>query len=149
KFFTPNPLQIALDTPWALKVSEHVQTEQHTVVVGPQELLDNLMVSTFANDEPGRGQLDASLDLLGRQMKKHATVAVCGGSADEVFGGYWWFFNPEAAAASTFPWLVTLRALGSAQTYFSPELLAVANPFTYIDRRYQEALAEVPHLPGE
>jgi hypothetical protein len=64
-------------------------------------------------------------------------------------GGYPWFFHPEVVGANTFPWAVTLRAVGSTQTHFSPELLAVANPLTYIDRRYREALAEVPHLPGE
>src|SRR6185369_12855166 len=56
KFFTPNTIYLTHDTPWALKVSAHAQTEQHTVVVGPDELLENLMVPTFAHDEPGVGQ---------------------------------------------------------------------------------------------
>jgi asparagine synthase (glutamine-hydrolysing) len=107
------------------------------------------MVPTFARDEPGMGQLDASLYLLCREMKKHATVALSGESADEVFGGYPWFFHPEAVSADTFPWVVMFRAAGSTQTSLSPELLATANPFTYIDRRYREALAEVPRLPDE
>jgi asparagine synthase (glutamine-hydrolysing) len=149
KFFTPNLLHVALDTPWALKVSEHAQTEQHTVVVGPDELLEHLMVPTFAHDRPGMGQIETSLFLLCREMKKHATVALSGESADEVFGGYPWFFHPDAVNADTFPWVVMLRAAGSVQTCFSRELLATANPLTYIDRRYREAVAEVPRLPGE
>jgi len=149
KFFTPNLLYLTLDTPWALKAAAHVQTEQHTVVVGPDELLENLMVPTFAHDEPGMGQMETSLYLLCREMKKHATVALSGESADEVFGGYPWFFHPEAVSADMFPWLVSFRAAGSAQTYVSPEILATANPMAYLDRRYREAVAEVPRIAGE
>ena len=149
KYFTPNAIYVAHDTPWALKLSAHAQTEQHTVVVGPDELLENLMVSTLAHDEPGMGQLGTSLYLLFREMKKHATVALSGEAADEVFGGYPWFFNPEAVGAEMFPWLVSFRAAGSAPSYFSPELLATANPLSYLDRRYRESVARVPRLAGE
>ncbi len=149
KFFAPNLIYLTNDTPWALKVSAHVETEQHTVVVGPDELLENLMVPTFAHDEPGFGQLETSLYLLCREMKKLATVALSGESADEVFGGYPWFFQPEAVGADTFPWMVSFRAAGSGQTHLSPELLTTANPMTYIDRRYREAVAQVPRLVGE
>lgn len=83
-----------------------------------------------------------------RPALRHATVALSGESADEVFGGYPWFFQPEAISADTFPWMAMIRATGSP-SYLSPELLATANPVTYVDRRYQEAVAEIPRLPGE
>ncbi len=147
KFFTPNLFYLDLDTPWALKVAEHARTKQHMVVVGPDELLEHVLVPTLAHDRPGMGQVETSLYLLCREMKKHATVALSGESADEVFGGYPWFFRPEAVSADTFPWMAMIRA--GAPSYLSPELLAAANPVTYIDRRYQEAVAEIPRLPGE
>src|SRR5262249_2848959 len=92
KFFTPTSGYLSLDTPWALKVAEHARIEHHSVVVGPDELLDNLMVPTLAHDAPGLGQIETSLYLLCREMKRHATVALSGESADEIFGGYRWFF---------------------------------------------------------
>jgi asparagine synthase (glutamine-hydrolysing) len=149
KFFAANLMHLSLDTPWALKVSAHAQTEQHTVVVGPDDLLENLMVPTLAHDEPAMGQMETSLFLLCREMKKHATVALSGESADEVFGGYPWFFRPEGINADTFPWMVTFREMGTNKANLSPEMMAKANPFAYIDRRYRESVAEVPRLAGE
>ncbi len=39
--------------------------------------------------------VDASLLLLCRKMKETATVALSGECADEIFGGYPWYRDPE------------------------------------------------------
>jgi asparagine synthase (glutamine-hydrolysing) len=76
-------------------------------------------------------------------------VALSGESADEVFGGYPWFFRPEAVNAATFPWLALLRSSGMHDNFFSADLMATADPYKYVDRRYQQALEDVPRLAGE
>jgi hypothetical protein len=43
-----------------------------------------------ARDLPsGLGDIDASLLLLFKSIRRHSTVALSGESADEIFGGYW------------------------------------------------------------
>lgn len=64
-----------------------------------------------------------------------------GEGADEVFGGYPWFYSQESSEQNTFPW--TRRAEERFQLY-SPELLELIKPKEYLAERFQEALAEVP-----
>jgi asparagine synthase (glutamine-hydrolysing) len=146
KHFAPDATHLSLDMPWALRVAEHVGTDQHTVVVDSDELLENLLAPTMAHDEPAFGQVETSLYLFCKAIKRDATVALSGESADEVFGGYPWFFGPDALEGDTFPWI---PRGGGATHLLSPELLAKASPEAYIARCYAEALAEVPRLPGE
>ena len=47
--------------------------------------------------------MDASLYLLFKAIRQHSTVALSGESADEVFGGYRWFHDPEAGQRRHLP----------------------------------------------
>lgn len=150
KYFSPNLMHLSLDMPWALKVAEHIGSEQHTVLIDTPDLLENIMAPMLAHDRPGMGQMETSLYLLFRAMKKEATVALSGESADEVFGGYPWFHDPKVLNAQTFPWMAFLEnADFHAASYLSPDLTAHYSPEAYILRRYREAVQEVPRLPGE
>ena len=71
-----------------------------------------------ARDVPaGLGDMDASLYLLFKAIRERSTVALSGESADEVFGGYKWFHQPEIRAADTFPWLAAIyQRFGNARS---------------------------------
>ncbi|MDN4593708.1 asparagine synthase (glutamine-hydrolyzing) [Polycladomyces subterraneus] len=144
--FQEDLLHRDLDQPWVKRVSEHVKTEHHTIVLDADELLENILVPLRARDLPGIGEMETSLYLLFREMKKDATVALSGESADEVFSGYPWFHQEEFLNARTFPWLVST---GFISKVMSPEALAKVRPDEYVAARYEEAIAEVPVLPGE
>lgn len=144
--FQEDLLHRDLDQPWVERVSEHVKTEHHTIVLDADELLEHMLVPLRARDLPGIGEMETSLYLLFREMKKDATVALSGESADEVFSGYPWFHQEEFLNARTFPWLVST---GFISKVMSPEALEKARPDEYVTARYEEAIAEVPALPGE
>ena len=110
-----------------------------------------MLVPMRSYDLPASGEMDTSLYLLCKAMKEHATVAISGESADEVFGGYPWFRDEAAVNASTFPWLSMMESLGGrmAVPWLSPEMEQRANPYVYMNRLYREGLAEVPRLEGE
>ena len=152
KHFHGNAIRPSLDTPWIQRVSEYIGTKQHTITVDSPELAENLLVPMHALDLPMMGEMGTSLYLLFKAMKRDATVALSGESADEVFGGYPWFHHQEAVTAVTFPWLAMTEA-GVIKTtqipWLSAEAKAKIQPEAYIARRYQEALAEVPRLEGE
>ncbi|MFE7114210.1 asparagine synthase (glutamine-hydrolyzing) [Streptomyces sp. NPDC057654] len=94
------------------------------------------------------GDMNTSLHLLFRAIREHSTVALSGESADEVFGGYAWFHLPEAVAAPTFPWLVFVMRRQRPDDLFDPALRKQLDVVSYERDRYQEALAEVPHISG-
>lgn len=141
--FHPNDFQPQADTPWAERVSQHFHTNHHVFWLDTPQLVESLQEAMLARDFPGMTDIDSSLLLFAREIKKHVTVALSGECADEIFGGYPWFHRPSALGASTFPWAVnTERRLA----LLSPELLEFIQPQKYLDQRYQEALAEVPRL---
>ena len=61
------------------------------------------MMLLSAADLPGMADIDSSLYLFSKEVRKYATVALSGECADEVFGGYPWF-TKEYDAIEIFPW---------------------------------------------
>ncbi|BAF58854.1 asparagine synthase [Pelotomaculum thermopropionicum SI] len=146
RFFRPDYFQPNSDAWWTGRVADCLGTSHHVVEIDTPELIEALVPALLANDLPGMADIDSSLYLFCREIKKGATVALSGESADEVFGGYPWFYDEEALAAGTFPWI---RKLRERVQFLSPELAGRIKPEEYVAERYQEALAEVPRLPGE
>jgi asparagine synthase (glutamine-hydrolysing) len=146
EYFKANSFQTSLDAPWARRVSEHLGTVHHAVVLDTPDLSEHLMRPLAARDLPGMADIDVSLYLFCREIKREFTVALSGESADEVFGGYPWFHRDEAIQAQTFPWALRLA---DRVRILAPEVRAKLRPEEYVADRYREALAEVPRLPGE
>ncbi|GGJ11689.1 asparagine synthetase B [Alicyclobacillus cellulosilyticus] len=146
RYFQANNFQTSLDAPWARRVAAFLGTEHHAVVFDTPDLTEHLLTPLAARDVPGMADIDVSLYLFCREVKRHATVALSGESADEVFGGYPWFHREEALRADTFPW--SLR-LSDRVRILAPWLRERMQPEAYVRDRYQEALREVPRLPGE
>ncbi|MEW9083188.1 asparagine synthetase B, partial [Caldanaerobacter subterraneus] len=90
--------------------------------------------------------IDSSLYLFLKEVKKGATVALSGEGADEVFGGYPWFRNKESIGSHTFPWT---RMVNERMKLLLPEVVNYIRPLEYLNDRYNEALNEVPKLNGE
>lgn len=146
RYFVASDIQPTLDAPWVEKVVSAFRTDHRTVTLDTPDLLEHFMAPLFARDLPSAGEMDVSLYLLFREIKKTHTVAVSGESADEVFGGYPWFHSEEAIEADGFPW----AQMGAGCVEFlDPGLVARLRPDEYAQARYREAVAETPVLPGE
>lgn len=146
KHFKSHDFQPNADAPWITRMSQHLNTVHHPVQFDTPELVDALETAVLAKDLPGMADIDASLLLFCREIKKDATVAISGEAADEIFGGYPWFHREEALKAETFPWSL---ATGMRAGLLSPELREKLQPQAYLSDRYAQAIAEVPQLPGE
>ncbi|GIP39157.1 asparagine synthetase B [Paenibacillus sp. J31TS4] len=146
KHFQANAFQPNADAPWIGRMTEHLGTVHTAFEFDTPELVDSLAAAMRARDLPGMADVDGSLYLFCREIKKHATVAVSGEAADEIFGGYPWFHREDALSAKTFPWSLGVQ---ERSLLLSPELADWIKPEQYVAERYQQALAEVPHLAGE
>lgn len=146
KHFKAHSYQPGADGPWIKRMVEELKTEHHFITFDTPELVTALPDSTNARDLPGMADVDASLLLFCREIKKGATVAISGEAADEVFGGYPWFHREELLNSGTFPWSV---ATGLRADLLAPEIREWIKPEEYIADRYSEAVAEAPKLEGE
>ncbi|MBB3067636.1 asparagine synthase (glutamine-hydrolyzing) [Paenibacillus baekrokdamisoli] len=146
KHFKAHAFQPNADAPWIKRMTEHLQTEHHPIAFDTPELVEALRDAMIARDLPGMADVDASLLLFCKEIKKEATVAISGEAADEIFGGYPWFHREDALNAGTFPWSL---AAGMRAGLLSEDVAAWIRPLEYLGDRYSDAIAEVPRLKGE
>ena len=146
QYFKASSFQPNADAPWVRRVSEFLGTCHHDIILDTPDLAGCLAEATLSRDLPGMADIDTSLYLFCREIKKGATVALSGECADEVFGGYPWFYREDMIQAAAFPWAPKPEVRAE---WLSPELKAKIQPCEYVKQRYQEALDEVPRLAGE
>ncbi|MPM46572.1 Asparagine synthetase [glutamine-hydrolyzing] 3 [bioreactor metagenome] len=146
KYFQANSFQPNADAPWVERVSKFLGTSHHDILLDTADLVQALPTAVMARDLPGMADIDTSLYLFSREIKKGATVALSGECADEVFGGYPWFYRQDMIWSKTFPWAPNpeLRA-----GWLSQEVNNSIAPLKYAEERYRQALDEVPQLAGE
>lgn len=131
------------DDAYALYMADWLGTN-HTVLTAPAgETAQLLGAAALARDFPGQADIDSSLLYYCRQIKQHHTVAISGECADEVFGGYPWFYRPEMLEALFFPWIhdPMLRA-----SLFEDSVVKSKEGYEYIRRQYQESMGKCPVL---
>ncbi|PSR24055.1 MAG: asparagine synthase (glutamine-hydrolyzing) [Sulfobacillus acidophilus] len=146
RYFRDNGFQTNIDAPWVIQVSEYLKTDHTRVELDTPDLDQHLITALRARDLPGHADVDTSLLVFAGYIKQQATVGLSGEAADEIFGGYPWFHRHDALHAETFPWALRLS---DRLSVLNPDFLAYLNPTEYVEKRYREALQEVPHLPGE
>ena len=120
-----------------------LNTNHHTIVLDTPELASYLEDAMIARDFPGMADVDSSLLLFCKHVKNDATVTLTGECADEIFGGYPWFFREDALNSKTFPWSI---ALSERQKLLNPEIAKKVDLKEYVDYRYNESLKDVEIL---
>lgn len=129
EYFLASEFQPDADTPWIKKVSDSLGTSHRTCFLETQALVDALFPAVLARDLPEMTDIDASLLLFCRRIKTKATVGLSGECADEVFGGYPWFYQEAEPGMDTFSWS---RRLAERLRFLSPELLSLIKPREYL-----------------
>jgi asparagine synthase (glutamine-hydrolysing) len=151
--FVADELRPTPDTPYVHDVAEFVGSQHADIVLGAEALADPEVRRTVvaARDIPtGLGDMDASLYLLCRAIREHSTVALSGESADEIFGGYLQFHDPEVQRAHQYPWIAMQAArFNSPDTMLEPGIAAELDLPGYRRDAYETAIAEIEHLPDE
>ena len=127
-------------------ISNKLDTDHKIITLDTPELADSLRDAVIARDLPGMADVDSSLLLLCKNVKEEATVALTGECADEIFGGYPWFFREDALKSNTFPWSLNIDG---RQHILNPKISQKINLNEYIDYRYNESLSEVEYDDGD
>ncbi len=143
--YAPTLFQPNADDTYAVHMAEHIGS-RHTVLVAPTNAVaDALIPAVRARDFPGQADIDSSLYYFCGKVKARHTVALSGECADEIFGGYPWFYRPEMTERDFFPWLHDPMArIG----LFREELTKPKQGYAYLSERYRQTVSETP-LTGE
>ncbi len=139
--FQPNSDKFYIDI-----MQRKLHTNHKTIVLDTPELAKALEDAMIARDYPGMADVDSSLLLFCKNVKPEATVSLTGECADEIFGGYPWFFREDALNSNTFPWSIAIK---ERQQLLNPAISKVVNLKDYIDYRYNESLDEVTILDSD
>lgn len=109
KYFTKSIFQPNSDEEYIQLMSKFINSNHHNIELNNFDLAMALEEAMEARDLPGMADIDSSLMLFCKEIKKDFTVGVSGECADELFGGYPWYHNEKILFEETFPWSRTLE----------------------------------------
>lgn len=143
KYFQAGKFQPNSDTGFIPIMQENFKMDHHWCVLTPEMLLDSMEAATQARDLPGMADVDFSLLAFCGDISGYVKVALSGECADEIFGGYPWFRDPQVLASQGFPW-----AQNTAQRakFINPEITLDAEEF--VRSRYEATILDSDILPG-
>ena len=146
KYFHAGKFQPTSDPAYIRMMVDYLHTDHHWVILDTVELADALYPAVEARDLPGMADVDASLLLLCQEMKKHATVALSGECADEIFGGYPWYRDPDIRARAGFPWA---QSTAWRSAFLAEPYRKALDPEAYVFSRYAETCQNSRVLPRQ
>lgn len=147
EYFQSNAFQPEQDRPYVDRMlAAHPELKHTYLECGEEQLAGLLEVSVAAKDLPGMADVDASLLHFCRLVKAHNKVALTGECADEIFGGYPWFYRRELLEGDGFPWS---RDMAARSALLAEPVKASLHLEEYALARYRESAGQTPCLPGE
>ena len=146
KNFVKSDFQPNSDNYYIELMNKTTYSKHHNVVIDTPELATSLEDAMIARDVPGMADVDSSLYLFCKEVKKEKTVTLMGECADEIFGGYPWFFRADSLESGTFPWSI---ACAERQKLLNPDIANKVNLKSYIDMRYNQSLSNVEILDND
>lgn len=146
KYFQKSKFQPNSDPAYIRQMESYLNAEHHWTVIDTSALAQALFTAVDARDLPGMSDVDASLLLFCGEIRDTVTVALSGECADELFGGYPWYRDPDIRAAYGFPWS---QSTAYRLSFAHPELAEVLEKRADVDTEYQATLKRTTRLSGE
>ncbi|KAB8139184.1 asparagine synthase (glutamine-hydrolyzing) [Gracilibacillus oryzae] len=146
RYFKKSDFQPNQDKPFIEKMVETFGTKHTGYEMDNETLVQLLKDAVTYRDLPGMADVDSSLLWFCKQTKQQVTVALSGECADEIFGGYPWFYRKEDLEREGFPWI---RSSEVRQQLLRKDIQSKVQLKEYAIERYKETVDETPLLAGE
>lgn len=143
--FSANKFQPEMDNPYIDIMKQEIQSNHHETILTTQILTEQLELATHARDLPGMADVDISLLAFCGEIRSYVKVALSGECADEIFGGYPWYRDPEIRQRAGFPWAQNTQERSSLLT---DDLRRKLNPEEFVMDAYRTTCQESDILPG-
>ena len=144
KYFTKSLFQPNADVEYISLMSKNADTRHREIILDNSLLVDALYESVDARDLPGYVDVDSSLLLFCKEIKRDYTVALSGECADELFGGYPWYHNHSILFEDCFPWS---RSQDVRRFILKDGILK--NGEEYVRQRYLDTIKLAPKLKSD
>jgi len=144
-YFKPGKFQPNSDGSYIQLMVDALHSEHNNTVLTSEQLVDALEPATHARDLPGMADVDFSLLLLCRDIRSRVKVALSGECADEIFGGYPWYRDPEVRQKNGFPWAQNTAYRAG---FLNKEHRSKLSPVEFVQDRYRQTIRESDILPG-
>lgn len=144
KYFVPGKFQPNSDSHYIHIMQDHLRSDHQWTVLTPEMLNAVLEEATCARDLPGMGDVDFSLLAFCKQIRQKVKVALSGECADEIFGGYPWYRDPQVRAVDGFPWAQNTHLRAS---FLAPEWQSRICPEEFVNEQYRSTLDDCHILP--
>ena len=145
RYFVPGKFQPNSDNSYIEIMCKYLGSNHHWSVLDAGSLAAALDDAVQARDLPGMADVDSSLLLFCGKIREHVTVALSGECADEIFGGYPWYRDPEIRATEGFPWSQNLR---QRMECMHPQFRNGQIPLEYVSDLYRDTISSCDILPG-
>lgn len=136
-YFTKSKFQPNSDTSFIGIMNDYLNAENHLVKLDTEELAQALYDAVDARDLPGMADVDSSLLLFCKEIKKQGKVALSGECADEIFGGYPWYRDKTVRETDGFPWA---QSTAYRSRFLKPEFAEKINAEEFVHSRYQQTV---------
>ncbi len=145
-YFSANAFQPERDRPFVDMMLGEYDLNHTYLECNEEDLIHLLSTVVDAKDLPGMADVDASLLYFCSLVSKHNKVVLTGECADEIFGGYPWFYREELMNIDGFPWSSDIDA---RTAFLSPDFTGELRLREYVDDKYRASLRSVSNLAGE
>ncbi|MGN1016364.1 MAG: asparagine synthase (glutamine-hydrolyzing) [Faecousia sp.] len=145
RYFQPGKFQPNSDGHFIRVMAGALHSRHTWTVLSPEDLSNCLEKATIARDLPGMADVDFSLLAFCREIRKNVTVALSGECADEIFGGYPWYRDPEVRSLEGFPWAQNTRTRASL---LGKGIRKRLHPEEFVMDAYRKTCRESDILPG-
>ncbi len=145
RFFVPGKFQPESDNAYIQLMEETLKSKSHWTVLTPEDLLNEMRNATIARDLPGMGDVDFSLLAFCRRIRKEVKMALSGECADEIFGGYPWYRDPEVRAFNGFPWAQNTAYRAG---FLSDDISYKIDAESFVNSHYLQTVNQCDILPG-
>lgn len=144
KYFVPGKFQPNSDSNYIRIMERYLDTDHQWTVITPDQLVGAMEAATEARDLPGMADVDFSLLVFCGNIRKKVKVALSGECADEIFGGYPWYRDPDVRAVDGFPW-----AQNTAQraAFLSPAFSSKVDCADFVYEQYATTVRQSDILP--
>lgn len=144
KYFKKSLFQPNKDSDYIDVISSYIGSNHHNIVLNNVDVANALDEAVIERGVPGFVDIDSSLMLFCKEVKKDFTVCLSGECADEIFAGYPWYHKKEILFENVFPWA---RNTNIRQRILKNGFLSDGEE--YLQSAYKNTLKNISYLEND
>ena len=144
KYFKKSLFQPNKDSDYIDVISSYIGSNHHNIVLNNVDVANALEEAAIERGVPGFVDIDSSLMLFCKEVKKDFTVCLSGECADEIFAGYPWYHKKEILFENVFPWA---RNTNIRQRILKNGFLSDGEE--YLQSAYKNTLKNISYLEND